>query len=75
MHFAFNFPLEKIIFWKNIIRCDKSWSFLLIIWDKENEFFLLIIRNRGSILYYYMFSKLTYSLFVFVFLAPAFAKS
>jgi hypothetical protein len=27
MHFAFNFPLEKIIFWHNIIKYDKSWSF------------------------------------------------
>ena len=34
MHFAFNFPLEKIIFLKkNIIKYDKSWFFLLIIWD------------------------------------------
>ena len=50
MHFAFNFPLEKIILWKNIIKYDKNWSFLLIIWDKENRFFLLIIWDGGSIL-------------------------
>jgi len=24
---------------------------LLIFWDKENEFFLLILRDRGSICY------------------------
>jgi len=43
MHFAFNFPLKKIIFLKIIIKYDKSWSFLLIIWDKENDFVLLIL--------------------------------
>jgi len=48
MHFAFNSPLENIIFCKNIIKYDKSWSFLFIIWDKENKFFLLIIWNGGS---------------------------
>jgi len=28
---------------------DKSLSFLLIFWDKENVFFLLILWDRGSI--------------------------
>jgi len=46
MHFAFNFPLEKKFFWNNIIKYDKSWSFLLIIWDEENRFFAYNLRRK-----------------------------
>jgi len=52
MHFAFNFPLKKIIFWKNVIKYDKSWSFLLIIWNKENEFFFSYNLGRREYMYF-----------------------
>jgi len=34
---------------KRNIGKDKSLSFLLIFWDKENVFFLLILWDGGSI--------------------------
>jgi len=36
---------------------DKSLSFLLIFWDKENVFFLLILWDGGSTLYLYWVEK------------------
>jgi len=69
MHFTFNFPLEKIIFWKNIIIYDRNWSFLLVIWDKENEFFLLIIWDGGSTFLFQVsfFLKMFYKMIILLF--------
>ena len=43
------FLLKNMIFFKNKIKYNKSLSFLLIFWDKENEFLLLMFRDGGSI--------------------------
>jgi len=56
MHFAFKFLLEKMIFWNNIIKYDKSLSFLLVIWDKENDFFFLWFRTEWYLISTFFFS-------------------
>jgi len=49
---------------------DKSMSFLLIFWDKENVFFLLILWDGGSIYIHKIFKMLSMLIIVLVLREP-----